>query len=180
MDRKTVLDAMARTEWPYALYDEAGAVPEMAERIARTGRLNRSLISYSNLVAGIEFKFSNIEGARPFFIDTHNWFGLHRRVIGDCLGYISYISYDRYDFMASALVAGLQENRPSDIFFEWMVELGALPNSSEELVTQFLGRASRKGSALVQRESAWISNLKWSAARCGYWSSNHLCRLEAP
>jgi len=39
--------------------------------------------------------------------------------------------------MASALVAGLVENRPSEIFFEWMQSLGALPNLSEDAITGF-------------------------------------------
>lgn len=39
--------------------------------------------------------------------------------------------------MASALVAGLIENRPSEIFFEWMQSLGALPNLSEDAITEF-------------------------------------------
>src|SRR5690606_15921305 len=94
-------------------------------------------ISYTNLVSGIKFQFSNVNGGEPFFIDSADWHGLHRRILGDSLGYISYISYRDFNFMASALVAGLAENRPSDIFFEWMVSLGALSNNSEKAITEF-------------------------------------------
>jgi hypothetical protein len=130
INRVRVLDSLAKVEWVYALNDGSNALSELAQRIARTGRLNSSLISYSNLVAGVQFQFSNVNAGKPFYIDTHNWHGLHRRIVGDCLGYLSYLSYRDYDFMASALVAGLAENRPSDIFFEWMQSLGVIPNLS--------------------------------------------------
>lgn len=135
MNRAAILQALETGEWPYAPNDQSGALQELATRIARTGRLGTSLISYSNLVAGISFRFSNISNGEPFEIT--DWQGLHRRVVGDCLGYISYISYRDYDFMASALVAGLLENRPSDIFFEWMRSLGAIPNLSEDSINRF-------------------------------------------
>ncbi|QWT47145.1 hypothetical protein [Azospira inquinata] len=137
MKRNQVLAALEDTQWAYAPNDQAHALQELAQRIARTGRLNRSLISYSNLVAGVRFQFSNVNNGEPFEIDTHNWHGLHRRIIGDLLGYLSFLSYRDYDFMASALVAGLIENRPSEIFFEWMESLGALPNLSEDAITEF-------------------------------------------
>lgn len=137
MNRTTILAALEKTEWAYALNDEVHAVKELAERIARTGRLGRSLISYSNLVAGVRFQFANVNDGLPFEIDIHNWQGLHRRIIGDCLGYLSYLSFRDHGFMASALVAGLAENRPSDMFFEWMESLGVIPNQSEDVVTEF-------------------------------------------
>jgi hypothetical protein len=133
MDRRRVLESLESHEWPYASNDMSGAVREMAERIARTGRM-QVLISYSNLVAGITFRFSNVRNGAPFVIDAHNWEGLHRRIVGDSLGYISYLPYSDYDFMASALVAGLVENRPSEIYFEWMEFLGALPNTTDAVV----------------------------------------------
>ena len=124
-------------DWPYALNDEIGALQELQDRICRTARLGTSLISYSNLVAGVTFQFSNVNDGKSFEIDVHDWHGLHRRIIGDCLGYLSYISYRDYDFMASALVAGLTDNRPSEIFFEWMRDLGAIPDLSEDSITSF-------------------------------------------
>ena len=137
MNQNKVLAALENTQWEYALNDEAHALQELAQRIARTGRLNSSLISYSNLVAGVRFQFSNVNNGEPFEIDTHNWHGLHRRIIGDCLGYLSYLSFRDHGFMASALVAGLIENRPSEIFFEWMQSLGVIPNLSEKVITEF-------------------------------------------
>ena len=151
MTRDQILLSLEQVEWAYAPYDQSGALQEIAERIARTGRLGTSLISYSNLVAGVVFRFSNVNNGEPFTIDTHNWYGLHRRIIGDCLGYLSYVSYRDYGFMASALVVGLVENRPSDIFFEWMNELGAIPDLSEESITEFWVEQVTKAVAWYKR-----------------------------
>ena len=151
MSRETILAALDEVEWPYAPNDENGVLQEFQDRICRTARLGSSLISYSNLVAGVTFRFSNVNNGEPFVIDVHDWQGLHRRIVGDCLGYLSYISYRDYDFMASALVAGLAENRPSEIFFEWMNDLGAIPNLSEESITSFWVNEVNKAIAWYQR-----------------------------
>jgi len=137
MDRELIISELEVIEWAYALNDENQALQELQDRICRTARLGASLISYSNLVSGINFQFVNVNNGDPFVIDVHDWQGLHRRILGDCLGYISFVSYRDYNFMASALVAGLADNRPSEIFFEWMNELGAIPNMSERAITSF-------------------------------------------
>ena len=151
MSREIILAALDEVEWPYAPNDENAVLQEFQDRICRTARLGASLISYSNLVAGVTFRFSNVNNGEPFVIDVQDWQGLHRRIVGDCLGYLSYISYRDYDFMASALVAGLAENRPSEIFFEWMNDLGAIPNLSEESITSFWVNEVNKAIAWYQR-----------------------------
>lgn len=137
MNKKKIISRMDEFEYPYASNDLNNVVQEFQDRICRTARLGTSLISYSNLVAGINFRFQNVNDGKPFVIDVQDWHGLHRRVVGDCLGYLCYISYRDYDFMASALVAGLAQNRPSDIFFEWMNDLGVIPNLTEDAITRF-------------------------------------------
>lgn len=137
MPKEAILAAMEEATWPYASNDQINAIQELQNRICRTGRLGRSLIPYSNLVSGINFSFSNVNNGNHFVIDVQNWSGIERRIIGDCLGYISYISYRDYDFMASALVAGLARNRPSDIFFEWMSTIGAIPDMDEDTIDPF-------------------------------------------
>ena len=137
LDRDRILSQLNDIEWTYAHNETTGALQEMADRIARTGRMASSLISYSNLVSGIAFQFSNIQDGNPFTIDTRHWEGMHRRIVGDCLGYISYVSYRDYDFMASSLVAGLISNRPSELFFEWMHSLGALRDMRESSIDTF-------------------------------------------
>lgn len=151
MSRETILAALEEVDWPYALNDENHVLQEFQDRICRTARLGASLISYSNLVAGVTFQFSNVNDGQSFSIDVHDWHGLHRRIVGDCLGYLSYVSYRDNDFMASALVAGLAENRPSEIFFEWMNNLGAIPNLSEEAITSFWVGEVNKAIAWYQR-----------------------------
>lgn len=122
--------------WEYADKDLT-AIDVLTNRIAETGR-KFGLISYTDLVAGIPFHYPNIDSGQPHFISVFGeWSGLDRRIVGDCLGYISMQSYKQAKFMASALVIARLESKPSDIFFEWMKELGALPSTSEMAVLKF-------------------------------------------
>ncbi len=136
MNRKAVLRQLKDIDWAYALGDD-DARQELAVRISRTGRAGAKLIPYSNLVAGVVFTLPNVNGGHPFAIDTHNWTGLDRRIIGDFLGYISARSFEHADFFASALVVDMNEGQPSHIFFEWMRSLGCLPDSSDKTITAF-------------------------------------------
>jgi len=126
------LDAI---QWEYADQDLV-AINELTTRIADTGR-KFGLISYSDLVRGVNFHYPNINNGEAYQIFTHDWSGLNRRIIGDCLGYISWRSYTEAKFMASALVIARLESKPSDIFFEWMESLGVLPDVNEDTVLAF-------------------------------------------
>lgn len=129
--------------WEYADKD-IDAIQHLTERIAETGR-KFSLISYTDLVSGISFHYPNINSGKPHFISVFGeWSGLDRRIVGDCLGYISMQSYKEAKFMASALVIARLESKPSDIFFEWMKELGALPSTKETDVLKFWSDQVRK------------------------------------
>ncbi len=149
LNRQAVIDALDECEWAFAPNDK-GACAELAERIARTGRLGTNLISYSNLVAGVSFNLPTVNGGAPYQIDTHNWEGLDRRIIGDFLGYISAASYKAGDFMATALVVGLANNQPSDIFFEWMHELNVLPSLTNASIEKFWVEQVSKAVAWYQ------------------------------
>jgi hypothetical protein len=127
------LDAVV---WEYADQDLA-AIDELTRRISDTGR-KFGLISYTDLVSGVPFHYPNINSGQPHFISVFGeWSGLDRRIIGDCLGYVSMQSYKEAKFMASALVIARKESKPSDIFFEWMKELGVLPNTNEATILKF-------------------------------------------
>jgi hypothetical protein len=126
------LDAV---QWEYGDKDPV-AIDELTHRIVTTGR-KFSLISYSDLVKGVEFHFPNVRSGEPYCIDIYDWSELDRRIIGDCLGYISWRSYTKAKFMASALVVARLESKPSDIFFEWMETLGVLPNVYRDTVLAF-------------------------------------------
>ena len=68
MNREKIIDKFNDIKWPFAPYDDS-ARAEMAERIARTGRLGTSLISYSNLVAGITFKLPTVSGGEVLRVE---------------------------------------------------------------------------------------------------------------
>ena len=128
---------MSAVDWAYATFDKNNVLQEFQDRICRTARLNSSLISYSNLVSGIKFSFSNHNNGEPFVIDVTAWSGLDRRIVGDCLGYLSYRSMKEGNFMASVIVGGLAENRPSMPFFQWTKEIGLIKNTSEKEIMGF-------------------------------------------
>lgn len=123
-------------KWEYADKD-ISAIEDLEARIADTGKKFR-LISYTDLVEGIPFQYPNINGGAPHFITNYGeWTGLDRRIIGDCLGYISMRTYKKAKFFGSALVIARLESKPSDIFFEWMKEMGALKSTKEDDVLMF-------------------------------------------
>lgn len=122
-------------EWEYADKDP-DAISELQSRIEAKGR-QFGLISYTDLVRGVDFHYPNINQGKPYRINIHGWSGLDRRIVGDCLGFISKESYLAHGFMASALVIARLESKPSDMFFEWMVSLGVLPDLKEETVLAF-------------------------------------------
>ena len=129
-------------EWAYAENDPA-SLSILRDRITEVGR-NFGLISYSDLVKGVQFSFPNINDGKPFQIYSHDWSGLDRRIIGDLLGYLSMESYLDAGFMASALVIGREQSKPSYSFFEWMKELNVLPDTSEETILVFWAEQVKK------------------------------------
>lgn len=125
----TIGKRMLGANWTYAAND-ACALAELEERIAQAGRREGTL-TYSELVKGVEFRLPNILSGKPFEIDVHNWTSLDRAVIGEFLGWISTCSYTNHGFMASALAVSSQTQMPSDLFYNWMYEIGALKSNNE-------------------------------------------------
>jgi hypothetical protein len=132
---KIVEEKLKEVRWEYADKDP-NAVGILTKRIEEIGR-KFGLISYSDLVKGVTFSFPNIRSGAPYTIDTWDWSGLDRRILGDCLGYISAQSYLAHGFMASALVIGRVNSQPSDIFFNWMKDLKILPDTKESTILKF-------------------------------------------
>ena len=130
-----IAQKLQKIEWLYGDKDPAVRA-EMLRRIAATGK-RLGLITYSDLARGLTFRLPNVQNGAPFQIDTHEWTGLDRRIIGDFLGHISMKSYLEAGFMASALVVSRQTFAPSDLFFEWMEELKVLPDLREDTVLAF-------------------------------------------
>ena len=126
---------MSQIQWSYGDKDPA-ALAVLQKRISDVGR-SLSLITYTDLVKGVEFHLPNINKGAAYSITTYDWTGLDRRIIGDFLGYASYQSYSKHGFMTSALVVNRDEFRPSWHFFQWMQDLNVLPNLEEDTVNAF-------------------------------------------
>ena len=130
-----ILKKMEGMQWSWADKDPA-AKQELTNRIVQTGH-SRRLVPYSDLVAGVEFRIPTIQHGNPYSIDTTDWEGLDRALIGEFLGLISTDSYRAGGFFATAIVVDKSENKPSDHFFEWMEWLSVLPNLKEDTVLSF-------------------------------------------
>ncbi|SRR6266568_2068751 len=126
---------LSRIEWHYADGDPT-AKAELARRISAAGR-RLQLITYSDLVRGITFRLPNVHNGAPFQIETDDWTGLDRAILGDFLGAISSDSYREAGFLATAIVVNKAEYKPSDQFFKWMGDLGVLPDMREDTVLAF-------------------------------------------
>jgi hypothetical protein len=126
---------MATVSWSFGDKD-SNALAILEKRIADTGR-DLKLVTYTDLVKGVDFRLPNINNRNPYQINTYDWSGLDRKIIGDFLGYASYRSYVKHGFMASALVVNRDEYRPSWHFFSWMKDLNVLPDLEESTVLAF-------------------------------------------
>ena len=133
---------LQRVKWSYASQDMV-ALKRLEQRIATTGR-RQDLISYSDLVKGIQFKMNNVQQGQSYEIDIADWQPLDRAIIGDFLGCISSRSYGTAKFMASALVINQLEGRPSEHFFNWMIEIGAMSSRTESAKLEFWAKEVNK------------------------------------
>lgn len=119
--------------WRYADRDE-DALRELEERIEEAGRA-QELITYSELVEGIEFNLDNVARS-PFTIDVHAWDEFDRQVVGDFLGAISARSYLAHGIFASALVVSAGERTPGVGYVNLLKQVGLVPRNDEMLVLE--------------------------------------------
>src|SRR5437773_2313542 len=87
MDKAGTLQQMKTVNWLYVNHD-GHALDLLEKRIADTGR-KLGLITYSQLVKGVAFRLPNIRRGEAYSIQTFDWSGLDRAIIGEFLGYIS-------------------------------------------------------------------------------------------
>jgi len=122
------LDKMLAKPWPYS---EAcpEAVAEMGRRIAMVGK-RHALVHYSKLVSNLELRMANIDGGTPFELGVPEWSDQHRNILGDLLGRVSLDSYQRGQFLASALVTAKGTQEPGEGFWNFVEELGLLASTS--------------------------------------------------
>jgi hypothetical protein len=121
---------MLDVKWSYAGKDPH-ALEALEKRIADAGH-RETIVTYSDLVRGVEFRLPTVQNGMPHQIDVRSWSGLDRSIIGEFLGYLSTQSYTRYGFMASALAVDSLNHQPSSLFFEWMYEIRALTSNTED------------------------------------------------
>lgn len=105
------------------------ALDEVRRRLART-RLGRTVITYSDLVSGIAFHHASF-WPHPHIIDTHDWTGLDRQMIGGVLARLSVESLRRRGYLIGALVVEKAEPKPSKVFFDWLYDTGVITDGSE-------------------------------------------------
>jgi hypothetical protein len=97
---------------------DPAALSILEARIAEAGR-NLQMITYSDLVKGVDFHLANVRNGEVYRIPIHDWSGFDRGMLGEFLGFISTCSYCEHGFMASALVVNRLEYKPSEHFFDW-------------------------------------------------------------
>lgn len=144
-----VLEKFRAIPWYYAPHD-ASALSELRHRIAAAGR-RRTLVRYSDLVSGVTFRLPNVASGEPFQIDTGAWTDLDRVLLGDFLGYLSLESYERNQFMASAIAVSKSDDQPSDGFWTLMKQIGLVSNPRTDKATYFW-------LDQVQRAHEWYGN----------------------
>lgn len=127
MDR--VAARLARYSWPYAEQDPH-ALTEIARRVAAVGR-QESLITYTDIVSGIDFRIRTVNGGEALRLGVPEWEILHRAIIGDFLGRLCLDTYQAAQFMGSALVVASDTQQPSAGYRQLMRELGLLRGQTE-------------------------------------------------
>lgn len=145
---------MGAVKWKFADKDPA-ALAELEQRIAAAARDRKTdgTLTYTDLARGIAFQIPTINKGAPYTIDIHDWKSLDRLLIGEFLGYISMRSYTRHGFMASALAVGADSSQPSEHFFRWMRELGALTDNDIATALVFWQEQVDKARAFFRKNT---------------------------
>src|SRR3954468_1208714 len=98
---KRIHTKIRKMQWSYA-EEEPSARAEIEKRLAETAR-HGALITYAELVRGITFRLPNVAQGQPFHLGIPEWTELQSAILKDFLNYISYDSYMRSGFLASAV-----------------------------------------------------------------------------
>jgi hypothetical protein len=149
-----VLRRMRNVRWAYAPHD-ARAVHEMTERLRVAARAGR-LVTYSDVVAGVELHLPNVNEGRPFVIDVHAWRDVDRQIVGDLLGWISARTFEEAEVLLSALVVSADDDAPSQPsrrFFTWARDVGLLHGTGADAELAFW-------SEQVTKAHAWAGHVR--------------------
>jgi len=145
MEKSEIVQRMENTASDIITIDTSSsntAVALIEKKIATHGK-NKSFVTYSDLVEGIEFSFENINNGEPFFINRDDWSGLNRAIIGTILAHISVRSFKQHDFIANVLVVNSLDCSPSDHFFNWMKHIGIIKGTQSEVFAFWADHAKR-------------------------------------
>jgi hypothetical protein len=146
MDR--VAKRLAEYSWPYASQDPV-AFDAIARRVAAAGA-RRELLTYSEVVSGIDFHLPSVHGGEAVRLGVPEWTDLHRAIVGDFLGRLCLDTYVAGHFMGSALVVASETGQPSEGYRGLMRDLGLLHGRSDD---EFLSH----WVAEVQKAYAWYA-----------------------
>jgi hypothetical protein len=146
-----LLEKLKSFEWPIPNQDKT-SYQEIKRRIADAGR-RRKLLTYSELVNGIEFRIPSLNNGKPFRLNIGGWTGQDRYIIGQFLGKLSCETYEHYGFMANAMVVDALESRPSKNFFHWMEYVAAIPSNDETDILRFWADQLQKAQKWYRRNS---------------------------
>jgi hypothetical protein len=128
--------------WTYAEQD-FDAFAEIGRRVAEVGK-RRDLLTYSELVSGIDFRLPTVLGGKPQRLGVPDWGDLHRAIIGDFLGRLCMDTYMRGGFMGGALVVASETRQPSDGYRNLMRIVGVLPGRGDsEFIEHWVKETSK-------------------------------------
>lgn len=109
-----------------------------------------TVLTYSQLVAGIRFECESIKD--PFFITSESWqSGIFRKIIGVALGRITERTLLDAGCVITTIVVDKGESKPSEMLFEWMANLGILPDRTEDTKLVFWADQLRKTHQFIRR-----------------------------
>ena len=96
----------------------------------------------------------NVNDGLPFELGVPEWSERDRNILGDLLGRVSLDSYQRANFLASALVTAKGTQEPGEGFWNFVEELGLLSSTSPTKRLMFW-------SDQVSRAHEWYSKNTW-------------------
>ena len=146
------LDKLRSKSWPYSEADP-DAFAEIGRRIAEVGR-RKALIHYSKLASGVTLRMAHVSDGVPFELGVPEWSEQDRAILGDFLGKLSLESYQRGQFLASALVTSKGTQEPSQGFWNFVEELGVFASTSPTRRLMFWTQQ-------VQLAHAWYASNTW-------------------
>lgn len=129
-----VVASLAESNGAFSITNQE-AMDALYERIAMAGR-TRKMLSYSELVRGIKFECAEVSD-KPFEIFAFDWQGPMRRMIGYALARITERTILDAGCIITTVIIDNTNNTPSRILFEWLHDMGIIPDLEENTILAF-------------------------------------------